>query len=192
MYDKFQGVVNAGTADLSLLRNGSVITSKTDVSGGEGVFAAGTPGVNSPNWSLKANFGGLAKQTIATDTDTGTVGADAYITGYTGSYSVTNVGKVHFTTNTSASILLRISKNQSNLVENYFFGITGQTTDTATETISTNTNVTGNDTLTFTCSFVTSKGSPAGNHTKFVTGKIADELGTANLKASQNQITTVS
>lgn len=79
MYDKFEGGINTGTADLSLLRNSNVITSETGVTSGGGVFAAGTPRVSSPDWSLNAVFNNIPNGTV-----------DAYQT--SSSFSVTQNG----------------------------------------------------------------------------------------------------
>lgn len=186
MYDKFQGGINTGTADLSLLRNGSVITSKTGVTSGDGIFAAGTPRISSPDWSLKANWQGFGQTTIDQTTETSVLeGSDGFtlsdtaqLTGQTDSLRMK--AQVTLFGGQTGSLKFKTSGNT-------FYTLTGSPNGTYTYTT----------TGSFSSPQVTwyAKGSGFGGNGDLRTRTAAllgVASGTANLTASKNKVTTVS
>jgi len=201
-FDRVQASINTGTADLSLLRDGSVLTSVTGVTSGDFVESAGTPNKSSPDWSLNVNFGNLPQTQGVVGEDTTSVQGvydqpflTATVTGVSGS-KVTGTAVLHdggTGENDSIDLYFTLSKDGTSLTG--ALGGVSQYSETTTKVLSSTTSITPQNTITAQASmpygFV-------GVSTAMTATVYLDVLGqqdapaTANLTASRNQVTTVS
>jgi len=193
-FDRVQASINTGTADLSLLRDGSVLTNVTGFTSGDILESAGTPNKSSPDWSVKANFTQpltpsvvLTSDGFAADGTPGTPGVSTTLN-TTGVFSTVSLqGKFEWFTQNSASF--RISLNGNSLT-NY----TIQTTPSGTNVLSTTVTGTYTDpTATFYALNVSEPVLVGGAYIRTRTATFkSSKTATVNLTASRNQVTTVS
>jgi len=187
MYDKFQGGINAGTADLSLLRNGNFITSETGVTSGDGIFVAGTPRASSPNWTAKFNWNSIGNK----KTKTGEFltlnysGNSTSITALSGNGSTISMGMTVDFYAAGGTFKGRLKRNG-----NTFYTYTNtQSSNTLYISGSTKGSFTDSN-VTWTISLTNAAGFPDAYGTSGVASLKNSVAGT--LTASKNKVTTVS